>query len=75
MKFTDKSTYQYLLGPDVFVAPVLEAGGGVTVVFPDGDWVDLFDDSNVYHGDEQVNLVVPLEQAAVFLRQGSNVGI
>lgn len=32
---------QYLLGPDLLVAPVLEPGGHAAVWFPDADWVPL----------------------------------
>lgn len=73
MQFTDKETYQYRLGPDVFVAPVLEEGGAVTVTLPDGDWVYLFDETVVHHGSDVIDLVVPLDEAAVFVRQGSSV--
>ncbi|WP_168220800.1 glycoside hydrolase family 31 protein [Streptomyces sp. RFCAC02] len=32
---------QYMLGPDILVAPILEAGGSRTFWVPDGDWLPL----------------------------------
>lgn len=38
---------QYLLGPDILVAPILAPGGSRTFYVPDGKWVSLFDKSIV----------------------------
>ena len=73
--FTSKETYAFLLGPDVFMIPILQDGGVVEGVLPDaGRWVWLFDDSVVYEAGEAVQMTLPVTQAAVFFREGSAVG-
>jgi len=39
---------QYLLGPDILVAPVVTPGGRRTLYVPPGEWVNLFDDHRVH---------------------------
>ncbi len=69
MEFTDQTTYSYLLGPDVFVMPVLEEGvTSASPSLPEGDWVYLFDGSE-HSGSATVD--VPLEHFPVFVRAGS----
>ncbi len=74
VQFVSKADYTYLLGPDVFVAPILEASNNWTVRFPDGDdWIDLFDQEQVYEGGTTETLQVPLSEFPVFLRVGSEL--
>ena len=74
MRFVNDVSYAYHLGPDVFVAPVLEAGGELTVVFPEGStWVYLFDPDTRYQGGEEVPFTVPLDEFPVFLKEGSEM--
>ena len=69
MSFTSALTFEYLLGPDVFVAPMLEEGTSRSTTLPDGDWIYLFDGS-AYSG--AVTLEVPLDEFPVFVREGSD---
>ncbi|MCP4809196.1 MAG: hypothetical protein GY913_12725 [Proteobacteria bacterium] len=70
MTFTDKPTYSYLLGPDVFVMPILEEGAtSASPELPEGTWVYLFDGSE--HGEGTTTVDVPLEYFPVFVRAGS----
>ena len=74
LTFLSDDTYQYLLGEDVFVAPIMEEDGLVTVTFPsEDDWVYVFDDSQVYGPSETVSLTVPLAEFSVFVRQDSEI--
>src|SRR5699024_9779643 len=41
---------QYMLGPDVLVAPVFQASGRVEMYLPEGEWVHLFDGERVPGG-------------------------
>ncbi|GII76766.1 alpha-xylosidase [Sphaerisporangium rufum] len=38
---------QYMLGPDLLVAPVMSAGGEVSYYVPDGEWTRLLDGTTV----------------------------
>jgi alpha-glucosidase (family GH31 glycosyl hydrolase) len=73
MDFQDDETYAYLLGRDVFVAPILEEGGAVTVTFPEGDWAYLFDTSRAWSTGDSETLTLPLDEFPVFVRQGSEI--
>lgn len=41
---------QYMLGPDVLVAPVFQESGAVELYLPDGEWVHLIDGERVSGG-------------------------
>lgn len=72
MQFFNKTDYRFMLGPDIFVAPILAAGGNVTVNFPAGDnWVYLFDSTVVKTGGSSEALTFPLSEFPVYVRQGS----
>jgi alpha-glucosidase (family GH31 glycosyl hydrolase) len=72
--FLSKERFTYLLGSDLLVAPVLEAGGEFVVDFPDGDeWIDLFDSSKVYGGGFTLSDSVSLNRYPVFVRANSDI--
>ena len=74
MSFFDDETYEYMLGRDIFVAPMLESGTSREVPFPDdGSWVHIFDDSATYAGGSVETLQIPLDSFPAFARQGSEV--
>lgn len=63
---------QYLLGPDLLVAPVLAPGGEVTVYLPEGEWVDHWSGER-YEGGRTLERTVPLDEVPLFVRAGSVV--
>jgi len=72
MRFVSAADYQYRLGRDIFVAPILSPGGTVTVEFPKGSsWVYVFDRSRLYAGGTSQELTFPLAEFPVYLRKGS----
>jgi alpha-glucosidase (family GH31 glycosyl hydrolase) len=74
MQFTNSSTYPYLLGNNIFVAPILNKDGNVTIKFPaDGKWVYLYNKSQVYDGGSTQSLTLTLDEFPVFIRQGSEM--
>ena len=74
MTFLDAETYRYLLGPDIFVQPIFEAGTRFTITFPDeGRWTWLHDPSQTFDAGTRVELNVPLDRYPVFLRENSAV--
>ena len=62
---------QYLLGPDLLVAPVTKQGAKErSVYFPAGaKWVDFFDKTLAYDGGARRVVPAPLERIPVFRRQ------
>ena len=62
--------YQFLLGPDLMVAPVLDPGvGSVEVYFPEGSsWTDLWSGDAVGVAGEWRSMPAPLGRPAAFLR-------
>jgi alpha-glucosidase (family GH31 glycosyl hydrolase) len=64
---------EYLLGPDLLVAPVLEEGARVRSVYlPAGLWADARR-GEVHRGPGWVELPAPLEEAPVLIREGAEI--
>jgi alpha-D-xyloside xylohydrolase len=64
---------EYLLGPDLLVAPVLEAGASSrSVHLPPGKWVHWWSDT-VYEGPSDVTIGAPLGSPPLFARAGGLV--
>jgi len=64
--------YSYLLGPDVFVAPMLEEGTSRTVTFPDGTWQYWFDRTKTYEGGATETLDIPMTEFPAFIRTNAD---
>lgn len=73
MQFFNSSDYQYMLGSDIFVAPVLGASGAVSIgSFPaNSNWVYLFDNSQIFTGGTSTVFSTPIDQFPVFIKTGS----
>jgi alpha-glucosidase len=65
--------YTYLLGPDIFVAPMLEEGTSQTLTFPEVRWVYLFDPSQTFDGATETTLEIPMSEFPAFVREGSDI--
>ena len=61
----------YMFGPDLLVAPVIEAGAVTrTVYLPIGaNWTNPYD-GTIYAGGTEVTVDAPMERVPVFLRDG-----
>ena len=55
---------QYMLGPDLLVAPMVEEGYSRQVVLPQGSW--KADDGTLFEGPVTVTIDVPLERIPRF---------
>ncbi len=65
---------QYLLGPDLLVAPVWEAGGRKrTVYLPRGEWRSWWNPDEQFVGPKRVTIDVPLDRIPVFVREEADV--
>lgn len=68
----DGITDEYLWGRDVLVAPVLTQGATEReITFPDGQWVDMANPSEVYQGGQTISYAAPLEVLPMFARAGA----
>jgi sulfoquinovosidase len=65
--------YQFLLGPDVMVAPVLDPGvDALDVYFPAGsEWTDLWTGTDAGKPGAFSRMPAPLSRPAIFLRKGA----
>ena len=74
MDFTGNAEYDYLFGPDIYVAPMIEEGTMRLCDFPDdGNWVWLFGDHAVFEGGAEETLDIPLDTFPAFVREGSEI--
>lgn len=63
--------YAYLLGSDVFVAPVITKGAKTrTVTLPEGEWIRFFDGEKV-GGGVRKEFDAPLGKPVAFYRKDS----
>jgi len=71
-----KTEDQYLFGPDILVAPVMEEGARErTVYLPEGaKWMDAFS-KETYQGGQKIIVDAPLERIPLFVRDGKSYPI
>jgi alpha-glucosidase (family GH31 glycosyl hydrolase) len=63
--------YQYFLGREILVAPVVTPGGGERALFlPPGQWVNFWS-GGFYNGGQNVTVDSPLGQIPMMIRAGS----
>jgi alpha-glucosidase len=69
---TASENYEYMLGPQLLVAPVFTEGATTrTLYLPAGsNWIDLSTD-NLYAGGEDITVDAPLERIPLFVREGA----
>ena len=61
--------HQYLFGNELLVAPVVEKGQTVKkIVLPAGKWIDYYDNSKVYSGNQTINYKVTPEILPILVR-------
>jgi sulfoquinovosidase len=69
--------YQFMVGPELLVAPVLDPGErAVNVYLPAGQWVHLWSGDEYGSAEEGVyeTVSVPIGEPAVFYKEGSDAG-
>lgn len=63
---------EYLWGPEVLVAPVMEKGARERkVVFPAGEWISWNNPSQRFKGETEANVKAPLGELPLFVRAGA----
>lgn len=74
MQFLNGGNYSYLLGENIFVAPIFNASGNITVNFPsNSSWVYLYDKSKIYPGGTSINQTFPIDEFPVYIRKGTDI--
>jgi alpha-glucosidase (family GH31 glycosyl hydrolase) len=73
-QYFNKTDYSYMFGDDIFVAPVLNTAGTVTINFPAGSkWVYLHDKTEIHEGGTSITKTYPLNEFPVFMKEGSAI--
>lgn len=63
---------QYMFGPSMLVAPVVQSGVSTRQVYlPGGRWVDYENKKTVYQGGQTITASAPLDVIPVFVREGA----
>lgn len=75
---TDPTAWQadleYLLGPDLLVAPMTDPSGTRSVYFPAGEWIDWWS-GTVHTGLAHQRIRQPLHRVPLFVRRGSMIAV
>ena len=67
--------FQYLLGDDLLIAPVVEAGVDQRLLYlPAGEWVDAWTGERV-RGPGTVERLAPLDEIPVYIRAGAHAAL
>jgi alpha-D-xyloside xylohydrolase len=65
-----EARFEYLLGPDLLVAPIVDAGTQRTVYLPAGSWLNLFNGESVEGGKTIIAGALP-DEIPVYVRAGA----
>jgi alpha-D-xyloside xylohydrolase len=67
-----KASLEYLVGPDLFAAPVIGGGTTPSVYLPHGSWIDLYT-GELVTGGQVFTRPTPLSQFPLYVRDGAVV--
>jgi alpha-D-xyloside xylohydrolase len=62
--------YQYMLGPWLLVAPVIDRSGARAVYLPEGEWFDYWT-GQMYRGPRTIRVTASLSTMPLFVRAGA----
>ncbi len=72
MQFLNAGNFSYLLGEDIFIAPITNINSTIKFTFPTGNnWVYLFDKSKVFTGGETMDTIFPMNEFPVYIKENS----
>ncbi len=66
-----KGKYHYMFGDYLLVAPIYKDSYENEVIFPDGQWYYMFDDSKIVTGPTKIKMKFPLDEFPVFIKAGA----
>lgn len=61
---------QFMFGPSLMVAPMVEGQAKRSVYFPAGDWFDFFTGESI-HGGRRIDISKPLDQLPLYVKANS----
>lgn len=68
----EPDSWSFMLWKDIFVAPIVENSTTRQIIFPEGNnWINWWNNSQIFVGGSSVSLDYPLEQFPVFIREGA----
>ena len=68
-----RQDFQFMFGPSLLVAPVVEQGATTREVYlPKGRWYDWYS-GEIYEGGRYITVPAPLDRTPLFVREGSMV--
>lgn len=71
MRPTEHSIHDFLLGDNLFFAPVFEQGAAIRqITFPKGNWIDP-QSMRIYEGGTTHTVKAPVEKIPIFVKAGS----
>jgi alpha-glucosidase (family GH31 glycosyl hydrolase) len=75
LEFTDRKSFSYLLGPDIFVQPLTGPCGCADIRLPktSARWVYLFDRTQVFAGGDSFSASFAVDEFPVYIKEGSPV--
>lgn len=65
---------EYLLGPDLLVAPMIDPTGNRSIYFPAGEWIDWWT-GEVQTGQTYRRIRLPLDRVALYVRRGAIIPV
>ena len=69
---SDATRYTTRLGDELFVAYVTEPGvNTLPITLPAGEWINYWNDAEVYDGPSTIDYPVPLGKEPIFIRSGA----
>ena len=66
-----KNNWRYFLGDNLFVAAIYTDDTVRTITFPDGKWIDFWNDDSVYNGGVTKSFNYGLTKYPIFIKSGS----
>lgn len=63
--------HEYLLGDSLLVGVMSDEKPQRTIVFPEGEWLDYWDNRVSYQGGQTVTVEVPEDRSPIFVKRGS----
>lgn len=63
--------HQFLLGDSLLAAVMSSPESGRMITFPDGDWIDYWDNDAEYRGGQTIEVTVPEDHSPLYVRRGA----
>ena len=63
--------WKYLLGNNFFIAPIYQDNTNRTITFPEGTWINYWNENDMHIGGTTANLNYSIEQYPLFIRSGA----